>query len=88
MRWAIYGDAVDYAMTTDQLGHKLDELRDPDCRKLWRDGLTESQTRFIEQQFPKPTDNNADFVARTVRESVGAWPDKAFTQPGGGVSTR
>lgn len=86
MRWAIYGDAVDYAMTTDQLGRKLDELRDPDCRKIWRDGLRESQARFIEQQFPKPPENNPDLVARKVREAVDAWPYKAFAQPSRGVS--
>lgn len=80
MRWAIYGDAVDYAMTTDQLGRKLDELCDPDFRKIWRDGLRSSQTRFIEQEFPKPPGNNADLVARKVRESVDAWQEKGFLQ--------
>jgi hypothetical protein len=85
-RWAVYGDAVDYAMTTDQLGSKLDELRDADCRKIWRGSLRESQVRFIEQQFPKPSENNPQLVARKVREAVDAWPDQALAQPSRGVS--
>jgi CDP-glycerol glycerophosphotransferase (TagB/SpsB family) len=80
-RWAIYGDAVDYAFTTDQLDLKLEKLRDPDCRKIWRDGLRSSQARFIEQEFPKPLGNNADLVARKVRESVDALQEKGFLPP-------
>lgn len=70
MRWAIYEDAVDYALSIANLNEKLDALRDAQYYSSWVNALRERQTDYMERHFPDPAIECNEFIARKVKASL------------------
>lgn len=70
LRWAIYEDAVDYALSVEDLGKKLNGLRNTEEYSSWADTLRQRQLPFMERHFPKPSGDVFALVAREVKNAL------------------
>jgi hypothetical protein len=70
MRWAIYEDASDYALSIAELNEKLEALRDEQHYTSWFAALRKRQIDYLERHMPDPTVECNEFIARRVKEAL------------------
>jgi hypothetical protein len=67
MRWAIYEDAVDYALSIEELNKKLDALKDSNYYSSWLNVLRKRQIDYMERHFPEPPIECNKLIANKVK---------------------
>lgn len=70
MRWAIYEDAVDYALRSEILTEKLEALRDENYYEVWAADLREKQKDYMTRHFPEPTEDCYALMASKIKTAL------------------
>lgn len=70
MRWAIYEDAVDYALSVAELNNKLEDLRDAELYSSWVNILRKHQIDYMGRHLPEPEMECNTFIATKVKAAL------------------
>jgi len=70
MRWAIYEDAVDYALSIAELNEKLEALRDAQYYASYVRALRQRQIDHLERYFPEQAIEGNEFAAHKVKSAL------------------